>query len=486
MTRALLTLNSKPSSRAYNAKSSDLPNIWHALDSAETVSRLAANTQAGLTSQQVRERHARYGFNKLAEATTTPWWKRFFRQFTELLIWILIFAALVAGALGEWLDASAILAIVFMNGVLGFLQEEKAQRELASLRKQTSHTATAVRNGRQVVVAAEELVPGDLINLEAGDHIPADARLTESFAFSVQESSLTGESVPIYKDAAAVLPSSTSLAERRNMSYLGTVAVSGRATAVVVATGMQTELGRIAVLLKQQPAEPTPLQKRLSELGRKLLVVCLAIVAIIFSLQVARGGDIVEIFFASVSLAVAAIPEGLPAVVTLVLAVGLRRMVRRNALIRKLPSVETLGCVNVICSDKTGTLTRNEMTVERIISGEREFTVTGAGYAPVGDFVLDNEIVTPNDQQDLVATLEAGMYCNRARLVADESGKHWHVVGDPTEGALLVAARKAGISLDTQARIAHEIPFDAERKMMSVVISTHDGAPVMYVKGAPK
>jgi Ca2+-transporting ATPase len=422
----------------------------------------------------------------LAEAAPTRWWKRFLRQFAELLIWILIFAALIAGALGEWLDALAILTIVVLNAILGFLQEEKAQRELASLRKRAAYSATAIRSGKQVVVAAEELVPGDVIELEAGDHIPADVRLIETFALSVQEAALTGESVPIYKDAAPLLPEPTVLADRRNMAYLGTVVVSGRATGVVASTGMQTELGQIAGLLESQPAEPTPLQKRLSELGRKLLVVCLAIVAIIFTLQVTRGGDILEIFFAAVSLAVAAIPEGLPAVVTLVLAVGLRRMVRRNALIRKLPSVETLGCVTVICSDKTGTLTRNEMTVERIITGEKEFSVTGAGYSPVGDFILDNNIVSLDDQPDILTTLEAGMYCNRARLIADESGKHWHVVGDPTEGALLVAARKAGISLESSPRIAHEIPFDAERKMMSVIIAPHDGTPVMNVKGAPE
>jgi Ca2+-transporting ATPase len=462
------------------------PKNWHALEIAEVTNILGTHPLAGLSSQQVSDRQNLYGANKLAEAASVPWWRRFLRQFAELLIWILVFAALIAGALGEWLDASAILAIVLLNAILGFLQEEKAQRELASLRKRSAYSATAIRNGKQTVVAAEELVPGDMIELEAGDHIPADVRLTESFALSVQEAALTGESVPIYKDAATLLPELTTLADRGNMAYLGTVAVSGRSTAVVVATGMQTELGRIASLLEHQPAEPTPLQKRLSELGRKLLVVCLAIVAIIFSLHVARGGDITETFFAAVSLAVAAIPEGLPAVVTLALAVGLRRMVCRNALIRKLPSVETLGCVTVICSDKTGTLTRNEMTVERITAGEREFTITGAGYTPVGDFILGNEIITPDENADLLATLKAGAYCNRARLVTDESGKHWRVVGDPTEGALLVAAYKAGISFESSSRIAHEIPFDAERKMMSVIITPHDGAPVMYVKGAPE
>jgi Ca2+-transporting ATPase len=462
------------------------PELWHTFAADDVMNRLATHPSTGLSSQQVRERRTRFGPNKLAQARPTPWWKRFLRQFAELIVWILIFAALVAGALGEWLDAVAILAIVALNGVLGFLQEEKAQRELASLRKQAAYAAKAIRDGKQIVVAAEELVPGDVIELETGDHIPADARLVASFAFGVQESALTGESTSVHKDAPVILPASTSLADRRNMTYLGTIAVSGRATAVVVATAMRTELGRIAGLLAHQPAELTPLQKQLNELGRKLIVVCLAIVAIIFALQLARGGKLVETFLAAVSLAVAAIPEGLPAVVTLVLAVGLRRMVRRNALIRKLPSVETLGCVTVICSDKTGTLTRNEMTVERIVTGKREFAVTGAGYTPRGEFMLGGEVVCPQNYPDLLATLEAGVHCNRARLVVDDSGKLWSVVGDPTEGALLVAARKTGIPAGPSPRIAHEIPFDAERKMMSVIVAPQNGPRMMYVKGAPE
>lgn len=459
---------------------------WHAITTTELVGALSTHPKEGLKHEQVLQRQARYGPNRLAEVPPVPLWRRFLAQFAELIVLILIAAALIAGALGEWLDASAIIAIVLLNGILGFLQEERAQRELATLRKRSAYSATVVRDGKQAVAAAEELVPGDLIELEAGDHIPADARLIETFAFGVQESALTGESVPIDKDASAVLPERTTLADRCNMAYVGTVAVSGRAMAIIVATGMQTELGRIAGLLERQPSEPTPLQKRLSELGRKLLVVCLAIVAIIFSLQLARGGNLVEVFFAAVSLAVAAIPEGLPAVVTLVLAVGLRRMIRRNALIRKLPSVETLGCVTVICSDKTGTLTRNEMTVERVIAGEASFVVTGVGYMPWGDFVLDEKAVHPESQSDLLAALKAGVYCNRARLIKDDGGKTWQVLGDPTEGALLVAGRKAGLHADLPGRIVHENPFDAERKLMSVILSGDDGSTVMYVKGAPE
>jgi Ca2+-transporting ATPase len=462
------------------------PINWHAIDTSKLVETLATGPRNGLTSEQVLERQARYGPNRLAEAPPAPLWKKFLGQFAELIVWILIAAALIAGALGEWLDASAILAIVLMNGVLGFLQEERAQRELAALRKRSAYSATVMRDGKQAVISAEELVPGDLIELDAGDHVPADARLSESFAFSVQESALTGESVPTHKVASAVLPEGTMLADRRNMAYLGTVAVSGRAMAIVVAIGMQTELGRIAGLLERQPSEPTPLQKRLSELGRKLLVVCVGVVAIILSLQLLRGGNLVEVFFVAVSLAVAAIPEGLPALVTVVLAVGLRRMIRRNALIRKLPSVETLGCVTVICSDKTGTLTRNEMTIERIVAGKSIFDLTGVGYTPSGDFLLDNEPIRPENHPELLAALRAGVYCNRARLVLDDGGKRWQVLGDPTEGALLVAARKAGIESDLPGRVVHEIPFDAERKLMSVIVEGNDRRAVMYVKGAPE
>jgi Ca2+-transporting ATPase len=441
--------------------------------------------RGGLARDQLRERKARFGDNRLAEVPPVSSWRRFLAQFTELIVGILLVAAFIAGALGEWIDAVAILAIVLMNGVLSFLQEERAHRELAALRKRSSYTATIVRDGKQLVVPAEELVPGDLVELEAGDHVPADARLIETFAFGVQESALTGESVPVHKDPAS-LPEVTALADRRNMVYLGTVVVAGRATAIVVATGMRTELGRIAGLLERQPTEPTPLQLRLAELGRKILVVCLVIVATIFLLQMVRGGNPAEIFFVSVSLAVAAIPEGLPAVVTVVLAVGLHRMIHRNALIRKLPSVETLGCVTVICSDKTGTLTRNEMTVERIIAGESAFVVTGIGYTPCGEFVLNGEPVRPQTQADLLAALKAGAYCNRARLTIDEVDGRWQVLGDPTEGALLVVAQKAGIHGELPGRIAHENPFDAERKAMSVIITGDDGSTTMYVKGAPE
>ena len=273
--------------------------------------------------------------------------------------------------MGEWVDTLAILAIVLLNGVLGFIQEERAERALAALQRLSAPLAKVLREGRLRSVPARDLVPGDRIELEAGDRIPADARLIRAFDLRVQEAALTGESVPVAKDAEGVLDPAAPLGDRRNMVYMGTTAAAGKADAVVVATGMDTELGRIAGMLERTEREPTPLQRRLAELGKVLIVVVLGIVALIFLLRLLRGGALLESFLLSVSLAVAAVPEGLPAVVTLALAIGLQRMVRRNALIRKLPSVETLGSVTVICSDKTGTLTRNEMTVREVVTGER-------------------------------------------------------------------------------------------------------------------
>jgi len=459
--------------------------LWHALPVAEVVEQLGTDRGRGLSPEEVRRRRERHGPNELAEAPPEPLLKRFLAQFMQLVVGILIAAALVSGALGEWVDAIAILAIVLLNGLLGFYQEERAGRALAALRNLSAPLARVVRGGVPAAVPARELVPGDLIEVEAGDFVPADARLVEGFAFRVQESALTGESLPVDKDPAAALPESTALGDRRSMVYMGTTAVAGRVTAIVVETSMETELGRIAGALAREEPEPTPLQRRLAELGRLLVGVCLGIVTIVLALELLRGGKLVDVFLTAVSLAVAAVPEGLPAVVTVALALGLQRMVRRNALIRKLPSVETLGCVTVICSDKTGTLTRNEMTVARVLAGERMYAVTGSGYAPTGDFLDEAVRVRPSERADLVLALEAGARCNHTRLAARGDGR-WDVVGDPTEGALLVAAAKAGIALDAPRRILFEIPFDSDRKAMSVVTEGAGGARLMSTKGAPE
>lgn len=465
---------------------------WETMPAADVLQGLSVDGERGLIGDEVVRRRERWGANSLAEAPPVPMWQRLLNQFKELVIWILIFAAIISGVMGEWADTAAILAIVLVNGVIGFLQEEKAGRALAALQEMSSPMAKVLRDGTLQSVPASELVPGDRIELEAGDNVPADARLLTAFALRVQEASLTGESVPVDKDADVALPAGTSLGDRRNMLYLGTVTAAGKASAVVTSTGMQTELGRIAGLLQQSEREPTPLQRRLAELGKVLVVVCLAIVVVIFAMELWRGGQWFEVLLVSVSLAVAAVPEGLPAVVTLALALGLQRMVKRNALVRKLPSVETLGSVTVICSDKTGTLTRNEMTVREILAGSDRYDVTGAGYAPHGQFVKHSDgqagpPVSPTQEPGLLQLLTTASLCNNATVSPRGDGENWQVIGDPTEGALIVAAMKAGLEARARSRhVLYEIPFDSERKAMSVVVRGDGGAPVMHTKGAPE
>lgn len=461
----------------------------------EILTSAGTDREQGLSDAEIAASRARHGANRLKESPPIPVWVKLLAQFKDLVIWILIVAALVSGILGEWVDAVAILAIVLLNGVIGFAQEERAEQALAALQRMSAPMAKVIRAGLLRSIPASEVVPGDLIEVEAGDNIPADARLIECYSVAVQEAALTGESVPVEKDEQVVLDQATPLGDRRNMVYMGTVASSGKGRGIVVATGMATELGRIAGMLDRHEPEPTPLQRRLAELGRILIVICLAIVALIFALQILRGGNLAEAFMVSVSLAVAAVPEGLPAVVTIALALGLQRMVKRNALVRRLPSVETLGSVTVICSDKTGTLTRNEMTVRELVVGGTNYRVTGTGYVPRGQFFQKQEdaddSLAPTDVEtgsDLHLALTIGAWCNNAQLVprGDGGEEGWDVIGDPTEGALVVAARKAGIEVAGRSRrVEYEIPFDSARKQMSVVIR-EDGRTVLYTKGAPE
>lgn len=466
----------------------------HALTADAVLAGLGSNREKGLTDAQVLEKRGQHGFNELTETPPVPLWRKFVSQFADLVVGILIVAAVISGLLGEWTDALAILAIVILNAILGFLQGERAERALAALQKLSAPLAKVIRNGVLQTIPARELVPGDRIELEAGDNIPADARLIEAFSLRVQEASLTGESAPEDKDARLALEEPTPLADRRNMIYMGTVVAAGKASAVIVTTGMKTELGRIAGMLQRYEPEPTPLQRRLSELGKVLVILCLVIVALVFVLELLSGGKLLEVFLLSVSLAVAAVPEGLPAVVTIALALGLQRMVRRNALIRKLPSVETLGSVTVICSDKTGTLTRNEMTVREVLAGGDLYQVSGAGYAPRGQFLKRPpatnrfDAVEPRSEPDLLRALTIATRCNHARVSPrGDGGEDWEVIGDPTEGALVVAALKAGIEAGNREHpVLYEIPFDSERKAMSVVIREFQDTVLMYTKGAPE
>jgi len=464
---------------------------------------LRSDLTRGLRTEEAGARLQAVGPNELPEAPPPSALALFLSQFSSLIVWVLIGAAVLSGLLHEWVDAGAILAIVVLNALLGFVQEYRAERSLAALKKLSITTARVIRDGVVRIIPSRDLVPGDVIELEAGDHVPADARLCQVSALRTQEAALTGESTPVDKTAAILSGlAEVPLADRVNMIYHGTVIASGKGRAIVVATGSGTELGRIAVLIQTAGPEPTPLQRRLEQLGHVLLYLTLGIVTVVFLLGLLRGEPLVEMFLTAVSLAVAAIPEGLPAIVTITLALGVTRMVKRHALIRRLPAVETLGSTTVICTDKTGTLTKNEMTVTRLFADGRWFTVTGEGYVPVGAIrepssvsrdpssdggrlpTESRESTTDPLPSTVLDLLRAAVLCNGATFRKEADG--WRMLGDPTEGALLVAAAKAGLfkeALEAERPFLGEIPFDPERKMMTIVRNT--AAPVAYVKGAP-
>jgi P-type Ca2+ transporter type 2C len=449
--------------------------------------RLQTDPERGLSEAEARNRLERIGPNQLKEKAGRHPILFFLDQFKDFIVLVLIGAALVSGFLREWVDALAIVAIVIINAVLGFLQEYRAEKSLAALKKLSSPSSKVIRDGRMRLVPSAQLVPGDLVEIEAGDHIPADSRVTWSSAnFRVEEASLTGESTSVAKSPDPLESEEIPLADRRNMVFAGTSAVSGKGRAVVSATGMDTELGRIAGMIQQIHRETTPLQRKLDEFGKWIVYLCFILVGMVFLLEWLRGGKMIDVFLTAVSLAVAAIPEGLPAVVTIALALGVQRMVKRHALIRKLPSVETLGCATVICSDKTGTLTRNEMTVQALFAGGRVYSVTGVGYAPEGEIRREGVVVRdPASVPELHQTLLCGALCNSARLV-HKSGAY-SIAGDPTEGALLTAAAKAGIrreETESDFPFVDEIPFDSDRKRMTVLRREGTGVAA-FVKGAP-
>jgi P-type Ca2+ transporter type 2C len=459
---------------------------WWQLSIEKVAGNLESNLSGGLSDAQASDRLKKYGPNQLQEKKGATPFEIFIEQFKDFIIWVLISASIVSGFLGEWVDAVAIIAIVVLNAMLGFIQEYRAEKSLAALRKLSSPTSKVIRTGQHIAIASSQLVPGDLIEMEAGDNVPADSRvvwLTSNF--TVQEASLTGESTPVAKTTFALEEKQVPLADRANIVYMGTSVTSGKARAIVVETAMETELGKIAGMVQDITRETTPLQKKLEEFGKWIVYVCFGLVAIVFLLEWLRGGKILDVFLTSVSLAVAAIPEGLPAVVTIALALGVKRMVSRHALIRKLPSVETLGCATVICSDKTGTLTKNEMTVQMIYTGDNLFKVTGIGYEPTGEYLLNDKTVKPDAYPDLNKTLLCGVLCNGAALNKGDSG--YKIFGDPTEASLLTAAAKSGMwknELEKQWSFVDEIPFDSERKKMTIIRKNGDQLTA-FVKGAP-
>jgi len=449
---------------------------------------LATDAHAGLAAAEATRRLQEQGPNQLTEPRGKSLWRLFAEQFKGVVIWVLIAAAVISGVMGELIDAVAIAAIIVLNAVLGFVQESRAEHSLAALRRMSSPVCRVLRDGHLVSIDTHELVTGDVIVVEAGDRIPADARILSATPnFACEEASLTGEAAAIRKDGATLQDQTTSIADRTNMLFTGTSVVEGKAQAVVTTTGMQTELGCIAGMIQQIPEESTPLQRKLDILGRQLVIVSLGLVAIVFATEMLHGGGFMNTLLVAVSLAVAAVPEGLPAVVTIALAMGVQRMARRHALVRKLHSVETLGATTVICTDKTGTLTRNEMTVCTVVTPDATYAVTGIGYDPSGAIQLGGEDIDPSTRPDLMAALRASVLCNGAELSHDDHGT-WSVVGDPTEAALLVAAQKSGVdpaSVWEDQPLVAELPFDARRKCMSMIRRDNGGGPVVYAKGAP-
>lgn len=456
---------------------------YHSLSAEDSLGSLQSSPQ-GLTEAEVKARLEQFGPNELQEERRITALRIFARQFTSFLTIILIVAAAVSFALGEMLDGGAIAVIIVLNGVLGFIQEYRAEKALEALKQLAAPSARVRRDGAQRVIAASEVVPGDIVLLEAGDQAPADARLTEVVSLQADESPLTGESVPSDKFVRP-LPEDTPLADRENMVYAGTTITYGRGTAVVAATGMATEFGKIAAHIQEPEDETTPLQLRLRKLGIALGALVLVVCAVLFGIQLLKGRDLLDSFFMAVALAVSAVPEGLPAVVTVALALGVRTMSTRNAIVRRLASVETLGSTTVICTDKTGTLTRDEMTVKRIFSGGRFYDVSGSGYEPSGEILLGGVPVDPAKDERLGTLLRIGALCNHASLVSEGE---WSVVGDPTEGALLAVAAKGGLwqeRLLEELPLVDEIPFDSTRRRMTT-IHRMDGDVVAYVKGAPE
>jgi Ca2+-transporting ATPase len=465
--------------------SSASSRAWHALPIEEIAAELASSASAGLGSAEAAQRLARDGPNQIREAQRESAFVMLLRQFGSVVIWVLIAAALVSVALGERIDGAAIIAIVILNAIVGFVQEYRAEQAVAALSKMTAPRARVLRDGQSHVVPAAEIVRGDLLVLAEGDLAAADARLIQSSMLRVNEAPLTGESEPVSKHAGALAPP-TPLADRTNMLFLGTSVVSGSGLAMVVATGMETEVGHIASLIETATSGETPLQRRLNTLGLRLLWACLAIVVIVFALGLLRGEPILELFLEAVSLSVAAIPEGLPAVVTIALALGVRQMVRRRALVRRLPAVETLGSVQVICTDKTGTLTVGQMTARRLVTAPRIFNLTGEGYSIRGSIMTDGIEADAAADPVLADLLAAAAACNDAELVVRDG--RTSIAGDPTEAALLVAAVKGGVSREsiesTMPRIG-AVPFTSDRKRMTVVRRRGELAWA-FVKGAPE
>ena len=460
---------------------------WYQQSPEEVAQSLDTSLTTGLSSGSAQSKLETFGPNELKEQEGKSFLQKLIAQFSDFLILILIAAALISVFVGEAKDAIVIMSIVIINALLGLYQEGKAEKALEALKKMASPTAKVLRDGNPQEISSSQLVPGDLVILETGDIIPADLRLVESSNLKVEEASLTGESVPVEKRAQETYSEEVSLGDRHNMAYMSTIITYGRGKGVVVETAEGTEIGKIAAMIQTFEEEPTPLQRKLNQLGKVLGMTTIAVCVAVFGIGLLQGREILEMFMVSISLAVAAIPEGLPAIVTIVLAIGMNKMVERNAIVKKLLAVETLGATSVICTDKTGTLTQNEMTVVKVLADNKLIEVEGTGYEPVGDFKLEGSTITTKEFSGLKLLLTIAALANDAKL--DNSSGMYKIIGDPTEGALITLAGKAGIDsaeLNHMYKRIEEIPFDSERKMMTTFHDMpNDEGVSSFTKGAP-
>ncbi|MCX8036588.1 MAG: cation-transporting P-type ATPase [Candidatus Sumerlaeia bacterium] len=458
---------------------------WHCIPNEQVLDLLETNAAKGLDRFEVKRRQEHFGPNVLTPKRGKGPLLRFLLQFHQPLVYILLVAGTITLLLHEYVDAGVIFGVVLVNAIVGFIQESKAVKAIEALARTMTSEARVLRSGEKRLVSAAELVPGDIVFLQSGDKVPADLRLLDVRDLQTDESALTGESVPVSKKAD-VMEHDTLLADRRNMAYASALVTYGQAMGVVVATGDRTEVGRISQMISEAQELQTPLTRKIAQFSHLLLYVILGLAGVTFAVGVARGEKAGEMFMAAVALAVGAIPEGLPAAVTITLAIGVSRMARRRAIVRKLPAVETLGSTTVICSDKTGTLTENQMTVRDIRAGGQRFEVSGAGYAPEGEIQKDGQTVRRGDAPALEACLLAGLLCNDSRWV--ESEGRWQIEGDPTEGCLIVAASKAGLAADTalaQYPRVDSIPFESQHQYMATLHKTADGQRgVIFFKGA--
>lgn len=465
---------------------SDVRMKFHEMNETEVEQALNTDVSTGLTDDDVKKRRSQYGKNELEEGEKQSALLLFFSQFKDFMVLVLLAATLISGLLGEYIDAVAIIAIVIINGLLGFFQERKAERSLQALKELSAPQVSVLRDGEWIKIPSKDVVVGDLLKFSSGDRVGADVRIIESNSLEVEESALTGESLPVSKITSAIKKSNIGIGDMENMAFMSTLVTRGSGMGIVVATGMKTAMGQIADLLQNAETMTTPLQRRLEQLGKILITVALILTMLVVVAGVIQGHDLYTMFLAGVSLAVAAIPEGLPAIVTVALSLGVQRMIKKKAIVRKLPAVETLGCASVICSDKTGTMTQNKMTVTHLWSGGKQWLVDGVGYDPQGNFYRNDNQVEPKEDKALQQMLMFGMLCNHAEIKRKEN--EYVIDGDPTEGALLVAAMKAGYNRDillSQFQIMKEFPFDSERKMMSIVVKDQHGKQYIVTKGAP-